>query len=80
MIAALVRHGLTRRLVGLRLPVGPPLPQACNLTVRNNEIVGRVTSVADSDAVGHIIGLAYVALDNTATKRTIRAAPRARRT
>jgi sarcosine oxidase subunit alpha len=57
------RRGLTRRLVGFRLPAGAPLPEECNLTLRDNDIVGRVTSVAQSDAVGHIIGLAYVAPD-----------------
>ncbi len=62
-IAALARRGLTRRLVGFRLPSGSPLPEECNLTLRNNEIVGRVTSVVYSAAVGHIIGLAYVAPD-----------------
>ena len=65
-IAALTRRGLSRRLVGFRLPAGSPLPQECNLTLRNNEIVGRVTSVAYSEAVGHIIGLAYVAPDMAA--------------
>ena len=62
-IAAMTRRGLQRRLVGFRLASGAPLPEECSLTLRGNEIVGRVTSAAYSDAVGHIIGLAYVAPD-----------------
>ena len=62
-IEAMARRGLTRRLVGFRLPAGAAIPEECSLTLRGNEIVGRVTSVAYSDAVGHIIGLAYVAPD-----------------
>ncbi|MCC6710010.1 MAG: (2Fe-2S)-binding protein [Gammaproteobacteria bacterium] len=62
-IEAMARRGLTRRLVGFRLPLGTPVPEECSLTLRGQDIVGRVTSVAFSDAVGHIIGLAYVAPD-----------------
>ena len=62
-IAAMTRRGLQRRLVGFRLASGAPLPEECSLTLRGNEIVGRVTSAAYSDAVGHIIGLAYVSPD-----------------
>ena len=65
-LAALMRRGLSRRLVGFRLPTASPLPQENNLTLRNNEIVGRVTSVAYSEAVGRVIGLAYVAPDMAA--------------
>ena len=65
-IAAMQRRGLTRRLVGFRLPIGSPLPEECSLTLLGNEIVGRVTSVAFSDAVGATIGLAYVAPDMAA--------------
>ncbi|MBX9605503.1 MAG: aminomethyltransferase, partial [Gammaproteobacteria bacterium] len=60
-LAALERRGLTRRLVGFRLPAGAPLPAEASLTLDGEEIVGRVTSVAHSRAVGAIIGLAYVA-------------------
>ena len=62
-IQALTRRGLTRRLVGFRLAAGAALPEECSLTLRGKEIVGRVTSAAYSDAVGHIIGLAYVSPD-----------------
>ena len=58
---ALSRRGLTRQLVGFRLPADAPLPEECSLTLQGNDIVGRVTSVGRSSAVGHIVGLAYVA-------------------
>lgn len=54
---------LTRKLTGFTLPMGSPMPQECNLTVRGNEIVGRITSVAWSETCGKIIGLAYAAPD-----------------
>jgi len=62
-IEAMTRRGLGRRLVGFRLPDGAPLPEECSLTLRGQEIVGRITSVAYSEAVGSVIGLAYVAPD-----------------
>jgi len=37
------------------------LNEAGRTDIAVNDIVGRVTSVAFSDAVGHVIGLAYVA-------------------
>jgi sarcosine oxidase subunit alpha len=55
---------ITRRLVGFALANGSgPLPEECHLTVRAGEIVGRVTSVVRSPALGRVIGLAYVAPD-----------------
>ncbi len=57
---------LTRRLVGFTLPADAPLPEECNLTVRNGEIIGRVTSVASSPTLGKVVGLAYVAPDQIA--------------
>ncbi|MCS6853660.1 MAG: 2Fe-2S iron-sulfur cluster-binding protein [Elioraea sp.] len=47
-------------LVGFTLPADAPRPEPCNLVIHNGEIVGRVTSVAASAAVGCTIGLAYV--------------------
>lgn len=58
---------LTRQLVGFSLPAGSPVPEECNLTVRNGEIVGRVTSAVRSPTLDKIIGLAYVAPDQTAS-------------
>lgn len=56
---------LRQRLVGFELPAaftGPP-PKECHLVIRNGEIVGRVTSVALSETLGHIIGMAFVQPD-----------------
>ncbi len=60
-IAAQAGRALTRQLVGFTLPTSSPLPEECNLTVRDNDIVGRVTSVSRSETCGNIIGLAFVA-------------------
>jgi sarcosine oxidase subunit alpha len=51
-----------RQLVGFRLsnPDGP-IPEECHLVIRDETIVGRVTSVARSKALDGVIGLAYVA-------------------
>jgi sarcosine oxidase subunit alpha len=57
---------ITRRLVGFTLAdASDPLPEECHLTVRDGEIVGRVTSVVRSPALGRVIGLAYVAPNQT---------------
>jgi len=60
------RNGIERKLVGFEIsdPMAP-VPEECHLTVRGKEIVGRVTSAARSPALGKIIGLAYVAPDQT---------------
>lgn len=53
---------LRQRLVGFKLPgefTGPP-PKECHLVIRNGEIAGRVTSVAFSETLGHVIGMAFV--------------------
>lgn len=62
-IEALVSQRLNRRLVGFMLDEGDRLPEECHLTVRGNDITGRVTSVARSETLGKVIGLAYVAPD-----------------
>ena len=50
-----------RRLVGFELPPDAPVPLENHLIVDDGrEIVGRVTSVGRSGAVGRTIGLAYV--------------------
>jgi len=53
----------TRRLVGFTLPAEAALPAECHLVVQDGGIVGRVTSVARSAALGQTVGLAYVAPD-----------------
>lgn len=64
-IEAQAARPLMRQQVGFTLPDSAPLPEECNLTVRDGAIIGRVTSVARSAACGHTIGLAYVAPDQT---------------
>ena len=59
-------RALTRQLVGFTLSATARLPQECNLTLRNGDIAGRVTSIAHSPARGSAIGLAYVAPEQTA--------------
>lgn len=51
-----------RVLVGFALPRGysGPVPQECHLVIENNEIAGRVTSIAYSPTLRRVIGLAYV--------------------
>ena len=59
--------GIARRLVGYRLAGSDgPVPEEGCLVIRRDEIVGRVTSSAWSPTLGRVIGLAYVAPDQTA--------------
>ena len=54
----------SRQLVGFRLlDANGPIPEECHLVIRDDTIVGRVTSVARSESLGQVIGLAYVAPD-----------------
>ena len=58
--------GLTRKLVGFEMPgVGVEQPKECHLVIRGDEITGRVTSVAYSPNLDKIVGLAYVAPDQS---------------
>ena len=59
------KHSLSRQLVGFTLPSDSPLPQECNLVIKNNEITGRVTSVSHSPSLKKIIGLAFVSPDKS---------------
>jgi sarcosine oxidase subunit alpha len=54
-----------RILVGIRWPVGHngPLPEECQLIVRGDKIVGRVTSIAAQSTLGYPLGLAFVRPD-----------------
>jgi sarcosine oxidase, subunit alpha len=54
------RRGVDRKLVGFALEETSVLPKESHLVIEKNEIAGRVTSCAYSEAVGHAIGLAYV--------------------
>ena len=62
-----------RRLVGFELPPDAPVPLENHLIVDDSrEIVGRVTSVGRSGAVGRTIGLAYVPESATAVGSRLR--------
>ena len=58
--------GLGRKLVGFEMPgVGVEQPKECHLVIRDGAIAGRVTSVAYSPNLDKVIGLAYVAPDQS---------------
>lgn len=69
-IGAQAARPLTRRLVGFTLAEGTMLPEECNIVVRGQDIVGRVTSVSHSRACGGVVGLAYVAPDQAEADRS----------
>ena len=65
-IAIQLANGLERKLVGFTLvDGGDPAPKECHLVIRGGEITGRVTSCARSQALDRVIGLAYVAPDQS---------------
>ena len=41
------------------------MPSECHLVVDGDEICGRVTSIARSPTLGHVIGMAYMRPDQT---------------
>jgi sarcosine oxidase, subunit alpha len=66
-IAIQMKKPLSRKLVGFTVEDrSAPVPEECHLTIRGDEIVGRVTSAVRSPALGRTIGLAYVAPDQSA--------------
>ena len=70
-IATQMAKPLTRKLVGFTVDDhSAPVPEECHLTIRGNEITGRVTSAVRSPALGCTIGLAYVAPDQSAPDKT----------
>ena len=53
---------LKKTLVGFTLPNPPStLPDECCLVIREGQIAGRVTSIAQSPTLGKVIGFSYVA-------------------
>lgn len=60
-----VERGLERKLIGFTIPAGSPVPEECHLTIRGDNITGRVTSASYSPALDKVVGLAYVAPDQT---------------
>jgi sarcosine oxidase subunit alpha len=67
-VEILRRRGPRQKLVGFELdPAGARTPpKECHLIIRNGAIAGRVTSVVDSETLGRVVGLAFVAPDMTA--------------
>ncbi len=60
-IAIQERNGIARKLVGFVIDdTDTPVPEECHLTLKGDEIIGRVTSASASDTIGKTIGLAYV--------------------
>ncbi|MGH7184881.1 MAG: glycine cleavage T C-terminal barrel domain-containing protein, partial [Pseudomonadota bacterium] len=60
--------GIQRKLVGFTIEGGPGarMPKECHLVLKNGEITGRVTSVGYSPVLGKVVGLAFVAPDQSA--------------
>ncbi len=66
------RKGLRRRLAPFSIDgADAPLPLECNLVLDGDEIIGRVTSAARSQALNRVIGLAYVPPDLDAVGEAI---------
>ena len=59
------KQPLTRRLVGIRFKDNyqGPLPEECHLIIHQNEIAGRVTSIAHRSTLGFALGMAFVRPD-----------------
>lgn len=70
-IKVINERALNRKLVGFTLPENSPMPLECNLVLNDNEITGRVTSVARSPVLKKIIGLAFVSPDKAEPGKTI---------
>jgi sarcosine oxidase subunit alpha len=67
------RHPSKRKLVGFTLEdAGATLPEESNLVLRDGEMVGFITSVARSPALGKTIGLAYTAADEAEPGNALR--------
>jgi sarcosine oxidase, subunit alpha len=63
--------GIARKLAGFVLADDAgPVPKENHLVIRDGEIVGRVTSIARSPALGAVVGLAYVAPDQAEPGQT----------
>ncbi|MDZ4734845.1 MAG: glycine cleavage T C-terminal barrel domain-containing protein [Rhodospirillaceae bacterium] len=62
---------LSRKLVGFEITdKSVPVPEECHLVVRGGQLTGRVTSAVMSPTVDRIIGLAYVAPDQSEPGQT----------
>ena len=74
------RQTLERKLVGIAFTQDytGPLPEECQLVIRQGQIAGRVTSIAARSTLGYPLGLAFVAPDLAApgTPLQIRVSPK----
>jgi sarcosine oxidase subunit alpha len=72
-----LRQPMKRKLVGFTIAdsgedAGIPAPDESNVVLRGGEVVGFVTSVTRSPALGKVIGLAYAHPDDAELGTTIR--------
>lgn len=59
-----------RKLAGFALTEGEgPMPKECHLIIEDDKIIGRVTSIAYSEALGRVIGLAFLPSDRAVGSR-----------
>ncbi len=68
----IAKKPLTKKLVPFTLSseYNGEMPLDCNLVIERGEIMGRVTSIAQSPAANCVIGLAYVAPNQSAVGQT----------
>ena len=72
-IDQITRQPMKRKLVGFTIDdPAAPMPGESNLVLRGNGMVGFVTSVVRSPALGKVIGLAYADPDDAEAGTTIR--------
>jgi sarcosine oxidase subunit alpha len=69
-LAILKKKPIKRRLVGFTMssehgPSRAPMPKECHLVVEQDQIVGRVTSVAFSPTLERVIGMAFLPPDRS---------------
>jgi sarcosine oxidase subunit alpha len=67
------KQPLTRKLVGIRFAKDHhgPLPEECHLIFEQDEIVGRVTSIAHRSTLGYALGMAFLRPDLAEPGRTV---------
>jgi sarcosine oxidase subunit alpha len=64
-LRSIEKRPLKQKLIGFALEASfaGSAPKECHLIIQDGQIAGRVTSVAHSPALGHVIGLALIAPD-----------------
>ena len=68
------KRPLAQKLVGFALDAAfaGRTPKECHLIIRDGQIAGRVSSVAHSSVVGHVVGLAMIAPDMAAPETSFK--------